>query len=424
VATSQATYSPSNNTRLTNVTNIANVPVGALVEGTGVGREVYVLSKDVANQQVTLNAPLFDAAGTQNFTFRKFQYLIDFSGFSLLSKFVMADIEFQCNNRCSGVMLAPSGSTFQLRDCFISRPMDRGITSIGSGCQGMFVDGCQFLSSEESELVSNRTTIALNTNAHDVKLRDNRATQFRHFALVAGQNSIISGNHFFQGDSVSGGIRSAGLILTSPHSSSIVTGNYIDNCFIEWSNEQDPAPEFNSEYSFSSLSITDNIFLSGDVAPWFSYIVVKPHGAGHFLSGVSITGNRFRSILGGIDRAERVDTTYADLDISRCNNIVMKGNSFHAVTAKVQNAAEIEFTQNTASNSWEIDASDYLPFGGQALNVDSVVAQGAIRDASNVTRYDMPYVQQIQGTNRDRIKVVWPVPVTGKVLVVVRMDNR
>jgi hypothetical protein len=424
VATSQATYSPSNNTRLTNVTNIANVPVGALVEGTGVGREVYVLSKDVANQQVTLNAPLFDAAGTQNFTFRKFQYLIDFSGFSLLSKFVMADIEFQCNNRCSGVMLAPSGSTFQLRDCFISRPMDRGITSIGSGCQGMFVDGCQFLSSEESELVSNRTTIALNTNAHDVKLRDNRATQFRHFALVAGQNSIISGNHFFQGDSVSGGIRSAGLILTSPHSSSIITGNYIDNCFIEWSNEQDPAPEFNSEYSFSSLSITDNIFLSGDVAPWFSYIVVKPHGAGHFLSGVSITGNRFRSILGGIDRAERVDTTYADLDISRCNNIVMKGNSFHAVTAKVQNAAEIEFTQNTASNSWEIDASDYLPFGGQALNVDSVVAQGAIRDASNVTRYDMPYVQQIQGTNRDRIKVVWPVPVTGKVLVVVRMDNR
>lgn len=424
VATSQATYSPSNSTRLTNVTNIANVPVGALVEGTGVGREVYVLSKNLANQQVTLNAPLFDAAGTQNFTFRKFQYLIDFSGFSLLSKFVMADIEFQCNNRCSGVMLAPSGSTFHLRDCFISRPMDRGITSIGSGCQGMFVDRCQFLSSEESELVSNRTTIALNTNAHDVKLRDNRATQFRHFALVAGQNSIISGNHFFQGDSVSGGIRSAGLILTSPHSSSIITGNYIDNCFIEWSNEQDPAPEFNSEYSFSSLSITDNIFLSGDVAPWFSYIVVKPHGAGHFLSGVSITGNKFRSILGGIDRAERVDTTYADLDISRCNNIVMKGNSFHAVTAKVQNAAEIEFTQNTASNSWEIDASDYLPFGGQALNVDSVVAQGAIRDASNVTRYDMPYVQQIQGTNRDRIKVVWPVPVTGKVLVVVRMDNR
>ncbi len=302
--------------------------------------------------------------------------------------------------------------------------MDRGLTSIGSGCQGMFVDRCQFLSPEESALVPNRKTIALNTNANDIKLRDNRATQFRHFALVAGQNSFISGNHFFQGDSVSNGIRSAGLILAAPHSSSIVSGNYVDNCFIEWTNEQDPAPEFNTEFSFSSLSITDNIFLSGDVAPWFSYIVVKPHGAGHFLSGVSITGNRFRSIIGGIDRVERVDTTYADLDISRCKNIVMKGNSFHAVTAQVQNAAEIEFTQNTPSNSWDIDASEYLPFEGQALNVDSVVAQGPIRDASNVTQYDMPYVQQIQGPDRNRIRVVWPTAVKGKVLVVVRMDNR
>ena len=160
------------------------------------------------------------------------------------------------------------------------------------------------------------------------------------------------------------------------------------------------------------------------MAPWFSYIVIKPHGAGHFLSGVSITGNRFRSIIGAIDQVERVDTTFADLNISRCRNVVMKGNSFHAVTAQVQNAAEIEFTQNTLSDSWDIDTSGYLPFGGQALNVDSVVAQGAIKDASDVTQYAMPYVQQIQGPNRDRIRVVWPTPVKGKVLVVVRMDNR
>ncbi len=424
VATSQATYSPSNNQRLTNVTNVANVPVGALVEGNGVGREVYVLSKNTATQQVTLSAPLYDAAGTQVFTFRKFQYLVDFSGFSQLSKFVMADIEFQCNNRCSGILLSPSGSTFHLRDCFISRPMDRGLTSIGSGCQGMFIDRCQFLSPEESALVPNRKTIALNANANDIKLRDNRATQFRHFAVVGGQNSFISGNHFFQGDSVANGIRSAGLILTATNSSSVVSGNYIDNCFIEWGNEQDAAPEFNSEFSFSALSINDNIFLSGEVAPWFSYIVVKPHGSGHFLSGVCITGNRFRSINGTIDRAERVDTTFAGLDIARCKNVVMKGNSFHNVIAQVQNDAEIEFTQNTPSNSWDIDAAAYLPFGGQTLNVDSVVAQGPIRNASNVAQYDMPYVQQIQGPSRNRIRVVWPTAVSGKVLVVVRMDKR
>ncbi|AYE85187.1 glycosyl hydrolase family 28-related protein [Sulfitobacter sp. D7] len=424
VVTSQARYAASDSRKLTNVTNIANIPVGALVEGTGVGREIYVRSKNVATQEITLNAPLYDAEGTQNFTFRKFQHMVDFSGFASLSKFVMADIEFQCNNRCSAINLAPAGLIFHLRDCFVSRPKDRGVTSIGGGCQGMLIDRCQFLSAEDALTVPNRTSIALNTNANDVKLRDCRATKFRHFALLAGGNSIVTGNHFFQGDEVDNGVRSAGLILASAHTSAVVTGNYVDNCFIEWTNEQDPTPAFTSGYSFSALSISDNIFLSGEVAPWFSYIVVKPHGAGHFLSGVAITGNRFRSLNGSIDRAERVDTTFADLDLSRCKNVVMKGNSFHAVTTQVENMAEIEFTQSTPSETWVIDTAGHLPFEGQALNSDAVVAHGAIRNSNNVAQFDMPYVTHAEGPDRDQLHVVWPTPVKGKVSVMVRMDNR
>lgn len=424
VVTSQGTYSPEDARTLSNVINVANVPVGALVEGTGVGREIYVRAKNIATQEVTLNAPLYDAAGTQNFTFRKFQYLLDFSGFSQLSKFVISDVEFQCNDRCSGIMLAQTGATFQLSDCFITRPADRGITSIGAGCQGMLIDQCQFLSAEDALDVSDRKTIGFNANANDVKLRNNRATRFRHFGLLAGQNSIITGNHFFQGDSVTNGVRSAGLILAAQHSSSIVSGNYVDNCFIEWTNEQDPAPEFNTEFSFSALNITNNVFLSGEVAPWFSYIVVKPHGAGHFLSGVVISGNRFRSLNGSIDRAERVDNTFADLDMSRSKNVVMTGNSFHSVTAQVENPTFIDFSQNTAADRWTIDAAAYLPFGGQALNVDSVVPYGAQRNAANVRQYDMPYVDLRQGEDRDQIGINWPTPIYGRVGVTVRMDNR
>jgi len=337
---------------------------------------------------------------------------------------VMADIEFQCNDRCSGINLATSGSTFHLRDCFISRPMDRGITSIGGGCQGMFIDRCQFLSAEDTLTVPQRTTVALNTNANDIKLRDNRATKFRHFAFIAGDNSLITGNHFFQGDTVSDGIRSAGLIIATCAASAVGTGNYIDNCFIEWTNEQDSAPEFNSEYSFSALSISDNVFLSGDVAPWFSYIVVKPHGAGHYLNGVSITGNRFRSISGGIDRVERVDTTYADLDYARCRDVTMQGNSFAAVTKRASNPLELEHTQSDAASAWTIDTDDRLPFGGQALNVDRVVAHSAIKNSSGATQFVAPYVRHIQGPNRDRVELVWPTAVTGKVALQVRMDNR
>ncbi len=421
--TSQATYTPTDPRVLTGVVDVANVPVGALVEGFGVGREVYVLDKNVATQEVMLNAPLYDAAGTQVFTFKRFKYLLDFSGFSQLSKFTLSDIEFQCNNRCSAVMLAPSGLIFQVRDCFFSRPKDRGITSTGGGCQGMKIDRCQFLSSEDALDVSDRMSIALNTNANDIKLRDCRATKFRHFAVIAGSNSLILGNHFFQGDSVPNGVRTAGLVIANTHCSSIVSGNYIDNCFIEWTNEQDAAPEFNTEFSFSALSISDNIFLSGDVAPWFSYIVVKPHGAGHFLSGVAITGNRFRTINGTIDRAERVDTSFADLDYSRMKNITFSANSFHSVSRQVSNPLRIKHAQVTEAQTWVVDPDGQLPFGAWVRTVDSVVADGKIRNAAGEQQFVMPYTTAQNGTNADQVHLKWPQAVRGDATVTVRIDN-
>jgi hypothetical protein len=421
--TSQATYDPGNDKTLSGVVNVANVPVGALVEGAGVGREIYVRAKNVATQEVTLNAPLHDAAGTQTFTFRRFKYLLDFSGFESLSKLILSDIEFQCNGVSSGVTLAPSGLIFQVQDCYFSRPKDRGLTSIGAGCQGLLIDRCQFLSAEDALDVPDRVSIGLNTNSNDIKLRNCRSTKFRHFALVSGGNNIISGNHFFQGDSVTGGIRSAGLILAKSHASSTVTGNYVDNCFIEWTNEHDSAPEFNTEFSFSALSVNDNIFLSGAVASWFSYLVVKPYGAGHFLSGVSVTGNHFRSLNGTIDRVERVDTSFADLDYSRMKNVTFSGNSFHNVGVPVFSPIKLRHTEPAVASTWTVPTDGALPFGAQARSVDSVVALGAILNGSGQTNFVAPHATVAQGTNGDQVALNWGAPVRGTVQLSLRMDD-
>ena len=40
------------------------------------------------------------------------------------------------------------------------------------------------------------------------------------------------------------GARLAGLVLTKPNVKSVITGNYIDNTFIEWTNEHDAEPDF------------------------------------------------------------------------------------------------------------------------------------------------------------------------------------
>ncbi|MEO0938327.1 MAG: glycosyl hydrolase family 28-related protein [Pseudomonadota bacterium] len=424
VVSSQGTYNPSSDTRLlTNVVNVANIQIGSHVSGNGVGREVYVRDVNVAQQRVTLSAPLYDAAGTQNFTFRRFKYILDFSGFSTLKAFALSNMEIHAQGKASCILLAQQGVSFQVKDCYLSRMKDRGITSFGGGCQGMIVDRCQFLSSEDDVAVSNRVSIGFNVNANDAKIRSNRATRLRHFGLLAGSNNLIIGNHFFQGDSVPDGVRTAGLVILKPHTSTVISGNYIDNCFVEWSNEHDATPAFTSGFSFSALSITDNVFLSGDVVPWFSYIVVKPHGADHFVAGLSVTGNKFRSINGNIDRVERVDTSFADLDYSRMKDIAFEGNSFHSVSRQVSNPLRVAHAENSAATTWVVDTENKLPFDARALSVESVVPYDRIRTGSGATRSYAPYVQAQQGTDKNRVHLHWQEAVRGAVNLTVRMDN-
>jgi len=289
----------------------------------------------------------------------------------------------------------------------MTAPRNRGITSIGEGCQGMLIDRCQFLSNETGMRVQDRVSIALNANANDVKLRSNRITQFRHFAVLGGTSSIITGNHWFQGDDEDEGVRTAGLVLTSPHNRATINGNYIDNCSVEWTNEHDHEPGFSNEFSFSALSITDNIFQSIGSAPWFRFIAVKPHGAGHFVSGLNITGNIFRAIHGTLDRVEHVDTTYSDLDYSRMRNINVQGNMFNAISQGCSNPAVLQFEQNTEAGVWTIGCEGPLPFGGYAQNVQSLVTRSKIKNAANVAIYDMPYIAVEQGADRDQKQMFW-----------------
>jgi hypothetical protein len=419
----RATYSPTNSRTLTNVANIANIPIGSHVTGSGVGREIYVRAKNEARHELTLNGPLHDAAGTQNFTFRRFKYLLDFSGFDVLAKFVLHNIEFQCSELCSGIMLANAGTIFTVRDCFITTPKDRGITSMGGGCQGMFIERCQFLSAENDLPVSQRTTIALNVNANDVKLRNCRTERFRHFAVMTGQNHLIIGNHFFQGDAINGGIRSAGVVIAEAYASCVFTNNYVDNAFLEWTNERDPSPAFAGGFSFSSLDVTSNIFLSGDVSTAFSFFIIKPFGEGHFVNGLNVAGNRFRSINGFVERAERVDTSYADLNFTRMRNVRFEGNSFHGISSPVANPNLIEMTQATDQQTWVVETGPGLPFEARSLSVDAVIVRGGVRNAANQLNFDNPFVRAQQGPDADQVHVVWSEPVRGKIAVTARMDN-
>ncbi|MGL6211399.1 MAG: glycosyl hydrolase family 28-related protein, partial [Paracoccaceae bacterium] len=360
--TAVGTYSTSQTQQLTAVSNIANIPVGARVSGAGVGREVYVTSKNIGAGTIELSQPLVGGNGTRSLNFTRFQYMFDFGGFVGLSKFEFSNLEFLCNGIASAINLGLSGDTFRVADCTINKPRDKGITSTARGCQDLIIDQCQFISNEQGLMVEDRSSIVFNVNANDAKIRNNRASRFAHFGIAAGSGHIFLGNHFFGGDDEPVGIRRAGLVLTEIYSKVFITGNYIDNSFIELTNEHDDQPDFSAEFSFGGLTVTGNIFTAARVQPWFRWLVITPRGPGHYINGLTVCNNVFRVIGTSCDRIDAVDTTYATLSYSSFRNVIVEGNTFANISQPTSSPVMVQHTQNTAADTWIVNASGYLPF--------------------------------------------------------------
>jgi hypothetical protein len=422
--TSVATYKPTNPMVLTSVANVAQIEVGSRVIGSGVGREVYVNSKNISAGTLTLSQPLYGGAATRSYSFERYRYLFDFSGVRQLDRLNFVDIDFGCEGIASGILLAPKGEMIQIKDCYFTRPKDRGITSIGRGCQDLLVDNCQFLSNDLDLPAQQRTTVGINVNANDSKIRNNRFVRFAHFMVANGGGHIISGNHWFQGDGSGEGLRYAGLVLTQPNVQTTVTGNYIDNASIEWTNEHSAYPVFNnSEFSFGGLTLTGNTFLCSNTAAWFTWITIKPYGSGHFVQGLNVVGNVFKALYGNINRIDRVDTSIADLDYNGMRNLQFQANTFNGINTYVANPLMIQVTQNNPGSNWTTSNIAGLPFQGWAKSVESVVSETPLQTADG-TRVDAsPSVQFEVGSARRQIRLGWAQPLKGRVSVYVRMDR-
>lgn len=421
--TSAGTYNTSNEHELTNVANISQIKVGALVEGNGVGREVYVRAKNNGTGTITLSQPLHNAVGTQTYTFKRFKYILDLSGFSELQKFILEDIDFRCNSNASAIMLAPNGAIFRCRLVDFTKPKDRGLTSIGRGCQGMMLDTCNMVSSEISVDVPNRTTVGYNVNANDVKVRDCRSVRFKHTAVMNGSGHVFNGNHFFQGDEVTGGSRTGGIVFTQTNIKTLFTGNYLDNSFIEWTNEHDSHPDFNNEFTFGGLTITGSIFTVNNAADWFRFLVIKPYGVGHSIHGLTVSDNVFKALNVRIDRVDKVDTSIATLDAGRYRKLVFDANTFNSVDQVTASPVSLRFDRASVEKNWVCDFGDYLPFGGDVRRVVGMVAQGPVYNASNSQVFSMPNIDFNYGADKDQARVNWPEPVRGTIHVTARCDD-
>lgn len=417
--TSVGTYNTASPNQLSGVTNIAAIPVGSRISGTGVGREVYVASKNVGAGTLQLSQPLWGGNGTRTYTFKRFKYLLDFGGFADLTRFEFADLEFSCGYQASGVNLPVEGTILRFDRCTFMFPRNKGVTSTKGGCQGLVIDGCLFNCGTSAP----EDIICFNINANDSKIRNNRAAYCAHFGIFAGGSHMVNNNHTFSDTNGNPVYLRAALIFTTPNVRGFVSGNYIDHQFIELSNEYDPFPDFGSSYTFGGLTISGNLFLYGQSNPGFRFITISPKGAGHSLNGLVVTDNVFRSSGANLDRVERIDSSNGTLNVASFRNVIFANNTYTGVGQATISPVYVEHTQNTADTTWVVDATDFMPFGGRHRNVEALVLEGPLRNSSNVTQWAQPYVEVEQGVSNRQVFLQWPSAVKGKAMVTLRCDN-
>lgn len=213
------------------------------------------------------------------------------------------------------------------------------------------------------------------------------------------------------------------MVFAAPNTVSTFTGNYVDNTFIEHTNEYDSTPNWSGEYSFGGLSITSNVFLVSNVISSFRFVVVKPYGTGHFLSGQVVTGNVFRAVNASPTRPDAVNTSIADLDYSRFRNVIWQENTYNGITIQPESPMTLRYNQSSAAANWTIGTEGRLPFDGWARTVSALVMEGQPNSATNEVRTAMPYVMIQQGTNKNEVRLTWPSATRGRAVVTIRVDN-
>jgi Na+-translocating ferredoxin:NAD+ oxidoreductase RnfG subunit len=117
-----------------------------------------------------------------------------------------------------------------------------------------------------------------------------------------------------------------------------------------------------------------------------------------------------------------VDTSLASLDFTKSRNVRVEGNSFNNVDQGIMNPLIVTHTQNTAADTWNIDAGGFLPFGGRIRMVESVMPEGTITTGSNAARYVFPNATPGTGAQGNQAQLRWGEAVKGRAIVSMRMD--
>ena len=385
---------------------------GMHISGPGLSRETYV-TEVINGTEIGINTYAISAQSNQQYTFTKFAYLLDFSGFDQLTKLNIDHVNFSLNGMISGMMLGNDGIGNHIENNWFVDPKNRGITDFNGGAKGISINNNEMTSNDDAYQNPQRYPIGITISNNDAKIRSNRIARFRHAIVIHGGGALIVGNHWWQGTSDE---RTAGLVFTGRRVKGLVDGNYIDNSWIELSNESAAA----NTTPIGRISIVGNHFTSAwqhaDAAK-FSWIRIAPYTVNAPVGGILVTGNTFISLQIYVLRSESVDNTHGSVDLTKFEDVYFSDNTWEKVTNRTYNPITVkkEIPQGQETSTVVFQTENQVPFGAQ-INAVTAVGLNNMRYADGTEAF-LTYNSYPGSmlTNKSRMQVRFPTPCSGTV---------
>ena len=362
----------------------SDLRVGMEVTGTGIGRGVYIKTID-SPTAVTLNVPAWGNGVAQNYTFIDYPFMLDWRDFTSCARLRILDSELQCAGFCSGIIMAFDGIDTVMNRVRFTNIKGRGVVDYWRGSGGLSFD----LNDMTFAAATNADAVGIISTSNDVKVRSNRITTCKHHMIYHGGGVLVSGNHWWGGDN-------AGCIFTGREYKSTIIGNYIDNNWVELSDEG--ANLDNSKF-LGLINITGNHWTSNNApsAAW-RFIKLAPHVADRPIAEISVTSNTFKDFANGSVpfRIDGVITTDGSIDADVRTRVFFVANGFKGIgniTADPQTVivvtdeADIDLT-----DTHDADFDNRLPFEGHCNTVLSTCIRNPT-GAADATVFPVHFVR-------------------------------
>lgn len=310
----------------------------------------------------------------------------------------MFNLTFIGSDVAQWVHYGATGVDIHYDGCWFRNNKDGGTEwGIDAGADGhIYASNCDFFVNEGSTQPSARSHLGITGQKADSKVWNCIFAYFKHAMKWSAGPIQITDTHIFQG--VSGGTNTtshtAGIKFTGGTTPAIVSGLYLDKCFVEISNEDATGETTIGGQIFDGVTTLLNNGESG-----FAFFRANDYGSNSnvVIKDVQITGGRFVN-FGGTQASLTALDNAANFDQQSFDNIIVTGNTFDSSVTAEANPVRARKTF-TASLQHSFDLSNHLPFNirpYQVLSIAGVPSSGAgemlyvgnINRASNVVRID------------------------------------